>query len=424
MKNKTLLLIIFLSSWFVSETTAQDFWEMMTPNKDVRAMDMNRNGELFISAKDTLNGAVGVFKSVDHGNSWELSWETDDLYAPTALHCSEEFIFIGTYGHIIRSQQGQSWDTLVSGLWNIYNILHEESGPIYVCSSILSRSLDNGQTWDTLLAPNPSVEYFYDILAVSPDTLFTSTVNWLTGGGVYRSVDGGESWEWMLQGFRVTGLEQASNGDIFASGAGLIWENYGQIMVTHDRGENWEESLTMPYLAIQDMTITPEDEIYFGSVGDLYTNKGAYFSNDNGASWNHVPSEIITNTTEVYTIKALSDGYLYACANSSDLNGNVNNLYRSSDTLYTEISRISQSEELMMVYPNPATQEVTISFEVSAEQAELQILSVNGQEMFRQRVTSGSQSVLVEVPSWPQGVYIARVLSKGLLLGAVKFVVR
>jgi len=414
-----------LSFWFVSETQAQDFWEMMTPHKDVSSIAMNSEGHLYIGAKDTLTGHGGLYRSMDDGESWELLYHHLYDHRPFTILCREEYVYFNDQDRFLRmSEADMAVDTVIEG--SVANFLCSakgESGIIYTGSDILFKTSDHGQTWDTLLTLSSTTEYFYDILEVSPDTIFASTVNWISGGGVYRSVDGGESWEWMLENYGVTSLEQASNGDIFAAGYGLFDENYGNVMVTHNGGDSWYMSLSMEYLQIQDMTVTPDDEIYFGSVGALVTNCGVYVSDHYGISWEHYITNVISASTKVHDIKVLNDGYTYICADRDELPWGIKNLYRSRDPLYTDISTIPQPQVDMIASPNPATQEVTFSFEVSAEQAELQILNVNGQEMFRQRYPSGPQAVRVGVSAWLPGVYIARVLSKRLLQGTVKFVV-
>ncbi len=426
MKNKALIFILLLNIWFVSETPAQDFWEMMTPHKDVSSIAMNSEGHLYIGAKDTLTGHGGLYRSMDDGESWELLYHHMYDHRPFTIFCTEEYVFFNDQDRFLRmSEADMSVDTVIGG--TVANFLCSgkgESGAIYAASEILFKSSNQGQTWDTLLTLSSTTEYFYDILEVSPDTIFASTVDWISGGGVYRSVDGGETWEWILENYGVTSLEQASNGDIFAAGYGLYDEDYGQVMISENGGDSWYMSLSMEYLQIQDMEIMPDDKMYLGSVGALSFNCGVYISNNYGVSWEHYITNVISESTKVHVIELLNDGHMYLCADRDELPWGIKNLYRSVEPLYTDISGIPQAQAAMEASPNPATQEVTFSFELPAKPAVLQVHNVNGQEMFRQRVTSGLQSVRVEVSSWPQGVYIARVLSKGLLQGAVKFVVR
>jgi hypothetical protein len=114
---------------------------------------------------------------------------------------------------------------------------------------------------------------------------------------------------------------------------------------------------------------------------------------------------------------------MYICADRDELPWAIKNLYRSRVPLYTEVSRIPQPQAAMVASPNPATEEFTLSFEVMKGQAVLQVHNVNGQEMLRHRYSAGPQTVRVGVSAWLPGVYIARVLSNGLLQGVVKFVV-
>ncbi|MEA3505365.1 MAG: hypothetical protein U9R32_09275 [Bacteroidota bacterium] len=316
MKNPKIFLLIFLSLLLNTYSYSQDFWELMDSHKNVRSVDMSQDGTLYIAANDTLSQEIGVFKSGDDGISWNLMWSSPYNYAPVEIYCANNRVYFTMGELLVSDDEGQTWDTLYDGTSTIHRVLQGESGNIYFGAGALCRSVDNGQTWDTLLAPNPSVEFFYDIMEISPDTIYASSVNFLTGGGVYRSVDGGENWECVLQNYGVTALEEASNGDIFAAGYGLFDQMQNQVMVSHNRGDTWEVVVSKIYFQIQDMTITPDDEIYLGAIGVLYDNVGIYFSDDYGENWSRIESDIITNTSEIHVIRALPDGKLYTCVDS------------------------------------------------------------------------------------------------------------
>ncbi|HFD38973.1 MAG TPA: hypothetical protein ENJ31_03870, partial [Anaerolineae bacterium] len=171
----------------------------------------------------------------------------------------------------------------------------------------LYRSTDGGQTWARLRGGLPEGDYLSLDLAVSPDfvrdrTLFVGGFRgdfW--GEGVYRSTDGGESWQPMwgdLTHLRV--YDVAISPDYAADGTLLAysryqrlnpWESGYSVFRSADRGLSWTQVMTRPW---ESTLPAPEDllpaapsrsDTRFRVTND---EQGVERSTDGGRSWEPV----------------------------------------------------------------------------------------------------------------------------------------
>jgi len=417
---KKLILILFAFSLTMG-ATGQDFWETVDNQFYTHSFDMDQNETIYIGANDTLNNTKGIFKSEDDGQSWEQMYE-NDAFDPGVVHCKNDMVYFSDGGKLKRStNQGQSWNTIYPGTENIDCVLHGITGNIYLGSDALCRSADDGQTWDTLLYPAPYIEYFKDILQISEDTLLAASINWVGDGGIYRSTNGGESWDWVLQDCKVTTLASTSDNIIF-SGTYMCYDFGGNINRSNDQGQNWEVMLDS--LMVESIAITPDNVIYFGRNTEGINNKGVYRSFDYGETWEPIESEIITQSTHVPKVKFCPDGHIYAIASLPGAMNNHYTLCRSYDVLYTSRPNEETDGLTLTARPNPATEHITFERAKTEKAALLRLYDTKGMIVREVRLTKGQKTIEWPVTSWPTGIYFARLVKHGKAMGEAKFVVR
>jgi photosystem II stability/assembly factor-like uncharacterized protein len=129
-------------------------------------------------------------------------------------------------------------------------------------------------------------------------------------GAVYRSEDGGETWERMggLEGsWSLYSLAQAPDGALLAGGTWLVGDlTQGAIYRSEDGGGTWAPVLLFPEGTVWDLAVTDE--------GDMYAATGwqglVFLSVDNGSEW-EMDAEF-GEGVEVYAFLAASNGFLYA----------------------------------------------------------------------------------------------------------------
>lgn len=139
------------------------------------------------------------------------------------------------------------------------------------------RSFDDGQSWEYLAFVDKN------ILSIEFDIngdLYCGTAY----GRIYKSTDFGETWEEVYNDImHVRVIKSHPNGFMFAGGDA----NWSGILRSTDFGETWDYCFVFPnsnpeFLA--SMTISPEGIIYAGSCNDIGPS-GMYRSFDDGDTW-------------------------------------------------------------------------------------------------------------------------------------------
>ena len=146
------------------------------------------------------------------------------------------------------------------------------------------------------------VEYVYDIAILNQDTICAGTTNWFDGGGVYRSVDGGDNWEHIgMYDFHVLALELNSQGDLFAGTYGNNSQFLSGVFVLYKGEEEWTQLCTT---LVNDMKINSKDYLYAA------TDFGVLSSTDNGQTFEYINDGLFTGDVDDLALD--SAGYLYA----------------------------------------------------------------------------------------------------------------
>lgn len=75
------------------------------------------------------------------------------------------------------------------------------------------------------------------------------------------------------------------------------------------------------------------------------------------------------------------------------------------DTLISRIDKNSETSRKVILYPNPATENITILTSARANESQLTIYNVTGQFQFRKLVPAGTKNINVEVSHFGPGSY-------------------
>ncbi|NPC83547.1 hypothetical protein HPC49_35655, partial [Pyxidicoccus fallax] len=189
----------------------------------------------------------------------------------------EDFFVGATFGAVISRDSGQTWrwicpEAMGYAGWRPSEFLWREAGDIMAATgSALLRSPDGGCSWNT----HP---YFKDTwvsaVAAHPTDdriLYASTHKTNIANGVYRSGDGGETWEptsLMRKGLKLFAVRvsPADPRRIYASGEG----DEGKLLFfrSEDAGDTWAEiehplpALLRPY----ELVVTVADPVSADTV--------------------------------------------------------------------------------------------------------------------------------------------------------------
>lgn len=264
----------------------------------------SQNPQLLYAAAGSAGSGSGVYKSEDGGLTWRLAADglpSEDVLA-LALNSAQPpilYALVGVRGDIYASaDNAQSWTHLgnsgiFGGFEHWMGVDPLDNNVIFALakSGKLTRSSDGGHTWLPFGEGLPGDENNIHVLslAIDPtnaDVIYAGTGSFVGGGrGVYKSIDGGQTWSAVNQGmldYRITALAvDPAHPQIVYAGA-----DDGEFFKTADGGQTWENfSDRLPlkrdsYPEIRKIMLDSAQTIF------LMANRGGVFvSQDGGQTW-------------------------------------------------------------------------------------------------------------------------------------------
>lgn len=212
----------------------------------------------FVKVGNTLflaSGGDGMFQSTDNGASWSPLASTLDN---------------GSGGHI------PAYDIIVSG------------GVIYVAAADgVHRSADGGASWtksNNGLPATSATSYQVNSVAATSNAIFAAMDfdnNNNDGGGIYKSIDGGQTWALASAGLPYAGTDSGFT-KIVAVNNYVIASEFGSTYVSNN-GTGWS---LVSFPSIYNggnfaMAVASWGTVY----SDCTANDGIYLSTTNGTSW-------------------------------------------------------------------------------------------------------------------------------------------
>jgi photosystem II stability/assembly factor-like uncharacterized protein len=298
-------------NWDTSYVLGTTVWSL--------AADPDSANILYMAAGSNMFGSEGVFKTTDGGDSWfpANNGLVDRMATEIKIDpVSSNIIYVTTdgLGGVYKStNKAESWTPSVSGMLYtpVQAMCFDASHTLYAAVGYgtyrdmpcIFKSPDYGNSWDTLTTiPSPYyMTSIWDIVAylgssnviyVGGMSHYSDTKNESVKGLLYRSNDGGETWDslWTPDSmwFQCLAID-SSSGNIYAGTAGGDVSRIYKIYRSTDGGNIWEETSGWEYYAnpIFDIAIDPisPNILYAGTGGAVFK------STDYGASW--IPRAII-----------------------------------------------------------------------------------------------------------------------------------
>ncbi len=299
----------------------------------------------------------GVYKSIDAGATWSQANHglgnagAQTVQRVVADPSSPDTVYACTKAGIAKSSDGgTTWDTVHEDTGSQLIVASSTPSVLYAWTSEgLFRSGDGGTTWDkracaglagaTEGGSQGMVEYNLASVATdSPDTLYAVYVFGVGDNSLYRSTDGGDTWEpCATLGVTVTGLPVSAPSDpsILYTAGTFTPDDPSQapaILASQDGGSRWTYTVP-PGMALNGVAVDAEasSTIYIlrgqrGFFGEV-TDGTVYRSDDAGSTWQKVEVDLPGETQWVITDPRVP-GMLYA---SSVEEGKSSCFYRSVD---------------------------------------------------------------------------------------------
>lgn len=193
------------------------------------------------------------------------------------------------------------------------NIVINSRGDIFTTSgSGVERSVDNGDSWSTVLSTGP-----YGCITIDADDKIYVGLSI----GVYFSTDNGETWtstRWIdgsASLLRATSITNNSDGDIFLSaGSSFYYGDKNGVYHSIDGGETWEHK-GLAGKDIFSLCIEKNGDVLAGAQGVIYRSR------DEGVTWERLVDYYYFGG-EVRSISIDSQGIIIAGIRINSMDGN------------------------------------------------------------------------------------------------------
>jgi photosystem II stability/assembly factor-like uncharacterized protein len=352
----------------------------------------------------------GVWKTTDYGQSWvnvsDGYFETGSIGAIQVADSDPDIIYVGTGSDGIRSN-------VIAGR-GVY------------------KSEDAGKTWKFLGLRNVGQVGAVEIHPDNPDIVFIAAIGNVFGPsperGVYRTLDGGETWDNVLFLSEKTGavdLEFCPDNpdEIYAS----MWHcerkpwtiisgsTEGGIFKSSDGGDNWihlTEGLPQDLIGKSDLAVSSADSGRIYVLMEAAPGGGLYRSDDRGQSFTLVSDkEELVNRPFYYTNLDADP------TNADILYVNTGRFWKSADGGKTWVTRSTPHGDNHDMWINPKNSDVFIqsndgganvtldggeTWSTQFNQPTAELYQVDIDDQFPYWVYAGQQdSSTIAVPSLP-----------------------
>jgi photosystem II stability/assembly factor-like uncharacterized protein len=258
----------------------------------------------------------GVFKSSDGGKTWqEMGLKKTQFIGRIAIHPkNDNVVFAAALGNtwgnspdrgLFRTKNGgQSWEKVlfISEKTGVVDVAIDANGTyIYAISyqrqrsawgnlrkgpeSGVYRSRDGGDTWEKLTKGLPTTDIGKMGLAVSPShpQIVYLVMSHPKAEGVYRSDDHGEHWQWINK--KVNTSYWYGQIRVDPKNPDKVWVPEVHLWLSTDGGRTFSQNQTYENVHVDhhDIWINPihTDHLILGNDG------GLYMSYDSGKNWLH-----------------------------------------------------------------------------------------------------------------------------------------
>nr|WP_294858585.1 YCF48-related protein [uncultured Fluviicola sp.] len=335
--NKPIILII-LSVFIVSGNLfGQSAWENVPQATQFSPTDMEFT-DLNNGWVTTVSGYIA--HTADGGNTWSLQGNYDAYSASVSIDMlSATHGYVTMLHKILETTDGENWNEIVvdtmNNIFEEINFLNDTVGIVLVTGSMVWKTTDGGQTWDTIFA-NPNF-YLGALQFVDENTMIA--VGQDPGyGNLIVSHDGGLSWTEPqgTAGLWLTDVYFTSNL------VGYIVGQNGVFKTTIDGGLTWQTS-SVPNPSFPSVYFTS------ASTGFVHGDQGACFrTTDGGNTWVNMSVLANRNYSQMYFIDSLhgwrASSVLTEIQVTSDGGLTWSSLYTGSGWGLTDIEFSSNTE--------------------------------------------------------------------------------
>lgn len=300
----------------------------------------------------TYNGGVYLLDE-DAGTSASIA-EGLVRTSVTALGAVDGAVLANATGGLHRSEDGgDTWEHIETfdGWTSLGFYTHGDV--IYALGGTLHRSTDRGDSWE-MIGPRYDFEieddhnFHRNITSIveTDDAIYLGVASYQTGkgtngwsdGGIFRSDDGGETWERAEYGLPYgSGFVSAPVADLEATDNAIVATTDAGIYRSTNGGGSWHRA--MAGLSAEDLEFGRGGTLY--RIGDdlyLQMRYGFYLSTDDGATWSSELPPLPSGIEWTITTFSLDDEIYMQTYNSPSLGVFEYSLYKFDGTEWVDVT--------------------------------------------------------------------------------------
>lgn len=263
----------------------------------------------------------------------------------------------------------------------------------------LNKSTDSCYSWETVLDLLGD-ETIRGLTYTSYDSVFIGNKKYTgDGGGVYLSIDSGNTWNHFgLKDFFIGSMAVDNNNLVYAGNDGHYETGQGGLYRYNYGTEIWDTLFYFPYIT----------SIIFNSGNHIYTGfrlsgaddwGGVTHSEDNGETW--ILDTIGMGNKMVHDIQIDNNGFLYAMAGYP---------YKKLYKTILPVSIINKFDNKINFYPNPSsnTIKIIIGNVLSRQNITIKVFNIYGDCMINNETNyiEKDNNITLNVSNLEPGIYI------------------
>ncbi|MBN1130547.1 MAG: hypothetical protein JXA71_16260 [Chitinispirillaceae bacterium] len=358
--NRSTTIFPLLLLLFFNHSSAQ--WvPASSPDSVVSNLHVTKDGTFFVGTN------AGLFKSQDSGTTWTSAHTGLPGLGISVVIGKGNTLYAGTGSGVFRSENnGDSWIAANGGMEEgvIFSLISVDD-TLWAGTAGVFRSTDNGTSWTDVsegLAPRiPNSYLAVSALAYKDGVVYAGQGDVDYGGGLFRFVESGGSWELIRNGL----TEDPSVTSILVNGntilVGLVFEG---IVISSDNGVSWKKITGYPTTASSINAFAAAGDYIFAATW----GGGVLFSRDNGLTWtiasNGLPNDGLYK--EVTSIVVLGNS-VFAATRS-------HGLWRRPISEFLPVQRAQQNKQpsyadVRVQYPAHGSQAISLTYNLPSRQS-------------------------------------------------------
>lgn len=356
----------------------------------------------------TLTGSTGDWEHIYGGDGFQPLVDENDT---NVIYAESQ------YGNIGKSTNGgasfngatsgisggdrKNWDTPITFDPQDSQILYTGTQRVYKTTNgagnwtAISPDLTNGSgggnlTYGTIIS--------IDVSPLNSNIIIVGTDD----GNVWTTQDGGANWDNVSSSLPNRWVTKVLASKINSNRFYVTFSGYrygadeGHVYLAMDNGNTWVDlSTTLPDIPVNDIVQADNGRLY------VATDIGVFGSANGGTSWeplsNNIPNVVVTDLH----IHEPSD-YLYAASYGRSI-------YKIDLSQVVLASNVSLESLDFIIFPNPASQNVTIQSQLSLD-GKVTIYNQLGAELFSENMVGNTK--LIEISGLQKGLYFVTISSK------------